>query len=162
MNTATSLWWLLRNIDGDVMVNLCSESLLKIYIFNNDLKRTHQILAQIKIIIMLNIGYVSNETNTDVRMCNPLQLSRSNIASLRKKQSEFCQILKCLSNNGTFNPRHAAAYISTSVSINKQWNFPLGIWCFAIASILVAVTSLIKWELVRTGFSHMSSRQYQE
>ena len=30
MNTATSLWWLLRNIDWDVMVNLCSESLLKI------------------------------------------------------------------------------------------------------------------------------------
>ena len=35
-------------------------------------------------------------------------------------------------------------------------------WCFAITSTLVAVASLIKWELVRTGFSHMSSRQYQE
>ena len=30
------------------------------------------------------------------------------------------------------------------------------------ASILVAVASLNKWELVRAGFSHMSSRQYQE
>ena len=35
-------------------------------------------------------------------------------------------------------------------------------WRFAITSTLVAVDSLIQWELVRTGFSHMSSRQYQE
>ena len=35
-------------------------------------------------------------------------------------------------------------------------------WRFAIVSTLVAIASLIKWELVRTGFSHMSSRQYQE
>ena len=29
-------------------------------------------------------------------------------------------------------------------------------------SILVAIASLSKWELVRTGFSHMPSRQYQK
>ena len=45
---------------------------------------------------------------------------------------------------------------------HQQWNFSLGIWHFAIVSTLVAVASLIKWELVRTGFSHMPSRQYQE
>ena len=31
-----------------------------------------------------------------------------------------------------------------------------------ILMAVMAVTSLIKWELVRSGFSRMSSRQYQE
>ena len=44
----------------------------------------------------------------------------------------------------------------------KLWGFSTRHWRFAIVSTLVAVASLIKWELVRTGFSHMSSRQYQE
>ena len=50
---------------------------------------------------------------------------------------------------------------SSSTLDHQQWNFPLGIWWFVIASTLVVVTSLIKQKLVRTGFSRMSSRQYQ-
>ena len=49
---------------------------------------------------------------------------------------------------------------SASTLDHQQWNFPLGIWHFAIASFLVAVVSLSKWELVRTGFSCMSSVPY--
>ena len=53
--------------------------------------------------------------------------------------------------------------LASSLTLNHQlMEFSTRHWHFAITSTLVAVTSLIKWELVRTGFSHMSSRQYQK
>ena len=53
--------------------------------------------------------------------------------------------------------------LTSSLTLDHQlMEFSTRHWRFAIASTLVAVASLIKWELVRTGFSCMSSRQYQE
>ena len=51
---------------------------------------------------------------------------------------------------------------SSSTLDHELMEFSTRHWYFAITSTLVAVASLIKWELVRTGFSHMSGRQYQE
>ena len=51
---------------------------------------------------------------------------------------------------------------SSSTLDHQLMEFSTRHWCFAIASTLVAVASLIKGELVRTGFSGMSSKQYQE
>ena len=54
-------------------------------------------------------------------------------------------------------------HLTSSSTLDHQlMEFSTRHWCFAIMSTLVAVASLIKWKLVRTGFSHMSSRQYQE
>ena len=53
--------------------------------------------------------------------------------------------------------------LTSSLTLDHQlMEFSTRHWRFAIVSTLVAIASLIKWELVRTGFSHMSSRQYQE
>ena len=39
---------------------------------------------------------------------------------------------------------------STLTLDHQQWNFPLEIWHFAIASILVVVVSLNQWKPVQT------------
>ena len=49
---------------------------------------------------------------------------------------------------------------SSSTLDHQLMEFSTRHWRLAVMSTLVAVANLIKWELVRTGFSRMSSIQY--